>query len=186
MACILLWSSAVRIHDSQAYRKMDVTGERISGILELGEILLSVQTGFSLVNAAVVCAIIMIMIMEISTAPYLLKILQPKARTKAIQTTVTSHACTRARVHTHTHTHSHTRHHLRITCHQNTHAKRLKIKPLELHLHSLSLSLSRSPYSLTHMCRSHAILQEEKLGEQLNTQRSSKRLVRTLSGIVCF
>ena len=96
----------MRIHDSQAYRKMDGTGECISGILELGEILLSVQTGFSLVNAAVVCAIIMIMIMEISTAPYLLKILQPKARTKAIQTTVTSHACTRARVHTHTHTHT--------------------------------------------------------------------------------
>ena len=25
MACILLWSSAVRVHDSQAYRKLDVT-----------------------------------------------------------------------------------------------------------------------------------------------------------------
>ena len=25
MACILLWSSAVRVHDSQAYRKMNVT-----------------------------------------------------------------------------------------------------------------------------------------------------------------
>ena len=25
MACILLWSSAVRVHDSQAYRQMDVT-----------------------------------------------------------------------------------------------------------------------------------------------------------------
>ena len=35
MACILLWSSAVRVHDSQAYRKMDVTRERISHILEL-------------------------------------------------------------------------------------------------------------------------------------------------------
>ena len=53
MACILLWSSAVRVHDSQAYRKMDVTRERISRILELREILLSIQTGFSLVNAAV-------------------------------------------------------------------------------------------------------------------------------------
>ena len=30
MACILLWSSAVRVHDLQAYRKMDVTRERIS------------------------------------------------------------------------------------------------------------------------------------------------------------
>ena len=25
MACILLWSSAVRVYDSHAYRKMDVT-----------------------------------------------------------------------------------------------------------------------------------------------------------------
>ena len=58
MACILLWSSAVRVHDSQAYRKMDVTRGRISRILELREILLSIQTGFSLVNTAVVCAIL--------------------------------------------------------------------------------------------------------------------------------
>ena len=36
---------------------MDVTRERISRILELREILLSFQTGFSLVNAVVVCAI---------------------------------------------------------------------------------------------------------------------------------
>ena len=48
----------MRVHDSQAYRKMDVTMERISRILELREILLSFQTGFSLVNAAVVCAIL--------------------------------------------------------------------------------------------------------------------------------
>ena len=54
MACILLWSSAVRVHDSQAYRKMDVTRERISRTLELREILLLIQIGFSLVNAAVV------------------------------------------------------------------------------------------------------------------------------------
>ena len=39
MACIVLWSSAVRIHDSQACRKMDMTRERISRILELREIL---------------------------------------------------------------------------------------------------------------------------------------------------
>ncbi len=58
MACILLWSSAVRVHDSQAYRKMDVTRERISRILELKEILLSIQIGFSLVSAAVACAIL--------------------------------------------------------------------------------------------------------------------------------
>ena len=58
MACILFWSSAVRVHDSQAYRKMDVTRERISRMLELREILLSIQIGFSLVNAAVACAIL--------------------------------------------------------------------------------------------------------------------------------
>ena len=58
MACILLSSSAVRVHDSQAYRRMDVTREHIDRILELREILLSIQTGFSLVNAAVVCAIL--------------------------------------------------------------------------------------------------------------------------------
>ena len=46
------------VHNSQAYRKIDVTREHISGILELREILLSIQTGFSLVNAAVVCAIL--------------------------------------------------------------------------------------------------------------------------------
>ena len=54
MACILLWSSAVKVHDSQAYRKMDVTRGLISRILELTEILLSFQTGFNLVNASVV------------------------------------------------------------------------------------------------------------------------------------
>ena len=48
----------MRVHDSQAYRKMDVTRGRICRILELREILLSFQTGFNLVNAAVVCAII--------------------------------------------------------------------------------------------------------------------------------
>ena len=58
MACILLWSSAVRVHDSQAYRKMDVTRERISCNLELREILLSFQTDFNLVSAAIVCAIL--------------------------------------------------------------------------------------------------------------------------------
>ena len=58
LACILLWSSAVRVPDSQAYRKMDVTRECISRILELRETLLSFQTGLNLVNAAVVCAIL--------------------------------------------------------------------------------------------------------------------------------
>ena len=58
MASILLWSSAVRVHDLQAYRKMNVTRKRISRILELRDILLSIQTGVSLANAAVVCAIL--------------------------------------------------------------------------------------------------------------------------------
>ena len=57
MARILLWSSAVRVHDSQAYRKTNVTRERISRILDPREILLSIKAGFSLVNAAV-CAIL--------------------------------------------------------------------------------------------------------------------------------
>ena len=47
----------MRVHDSQAYRKIGVIRERISRILELREILLSIQTVFSLVNAAVACAI---------------------------------------------------------------------------------------------------------------------------------
>ena len=58
MPCILLWNPAVRVHDSQAYMEMVVTREGISRILELREIPLSFQTGFSLVNAAVVCAIL--------------------------------------------------------------------------------------------------------------------------------
>ena len=41
----------MRVHDSQVYRKMDVTRERISRILKLRKILPSFQTGFSLVNA---------------------------------------------------------------------------------------------------------------------------------------
>ena len=57
MVCIL-WSSAVKVHDSQAYRKKDVTKERISRILELREIPLSFKTGFNIVNAALVCAIL--------------------------------------------------------------------------------------------------------------------------------
>ena len=58
MACILLLGSAVRVHDSQAYRKVNVTRERISRILELREIPLSIQTNFSIVNAAVGYAIL--------------------------------------------------------------------------------------------------------------------------------
>ena len=48
----------MRVNDSHAFRKMDVTREHISHILELREILLSFQTGCNLVNAAVVRAIL--------------------------------------------------------------------------------------------------------------------------------
>ena len=48
----------MRLHDSQAYRKMNVTRKRISLILELREIVVPFQTGFNLVYAAVVCAIL--------------------------------------------------------------------------------------------------------------------------------
>ena len=58
MASILLCSFAARVYDAQAYRKMDVTRESINRILELTEILLSFHSGFNLVSAAVVCAIL--------------------------------------------------------------------------------------------------------------------------------
>ena len=48
----------MKVDDSQTHRKVDVTRERISRILELREILLSFRTGFNFVNAAVVCAIL--------------------------------------------------------------------------------------------------------------------------------
>ena len=44
MASIFLSVSAVRVHDSQAYRKMDVTRVYISGILELREMPLLLTT----------------------------------------------------------------------------------------------------------------------------------------------
>ena len=50
----LMMMMMIRVHDSQAYRKMDVTRERISYILELREMVLSFQIGFNLVNPAVV------------------------------------------------------------------------------------------------------------------------------------
>ena len=57
MACILC-SSAVKIHDSQAFRKMDVTWQRIICILKLREMLLSFQISLNLVHANVICAIL--------------------------------------------------------------------------------------------------------------------------------
>ena len=58
MAFILLWSSTVRVNDSQAHRMMDVTRKHISHVLEMKEILLSLKVGFNLVNAGVVCVIL--------------------------------------------------------------------------------------------------------------------------------
>ena len=55
---VFFFETLLRVYDSQAYRKMDVTREHISHILELRQILLLFQTGFNLVNAAVVCAIL--------------------------------------------------------------------------------------------------------------------------------
>ena len=49
---------SIWVHDSQAYRKVDVTRGGTSHIWELREILLSFHTSFNLVNAAVVCAVL--------------------------------------------------------------------------------------------------------------------------------
>ena len=54
-ACILLSMSSIMVHDSHAYKNMDMAGERISLILELMAMFLSFQMTSSLVNAAVVC-----------------------------------------------------------------------------------------------------------------------------------
>ena len=58
MACILLSVSAVSVQDSQAYRNMDMTRERISLIFELSAIFLSFQMVLSFASAAVVWAIL--------------------------------------------------------------------------------------------------------------------------------
>ena len=58
VAPILICNSAVTVQESEAYSNMDVTMEHIIRILELREILLIFQTGFNLVNVAVVCAIL--------------------------------------------------------------------------------------------------------------------------------
>ena len=54
MACILFWNSVVRVHDSQANRKMNVTRERFSRIMELREIFLSFQTDLCVLTLVVV------------------------------------------------------------------------------------------------------------------------------------
>ena len=51
--CILLSVSAVSVQDSQAYRNMDMTRDRINLIFELSAIFLSFQMVLSFVSAAV-------------------------------------------------------------------------------------------------------------------------------------
>ena len=70
------------------------------------------------IHSVIYLIIIIIIMMETSTAPYLLKILQPKARTKAIQTTITSH---NTHTYAHTHTHTHTRARARARAHTHIH-----------------------------------------------------------------
>ena len=57
-ACVLFFNSAVKVHDSQAYRNMEMTRERISFTFDPKDMLLSLHMGFSFVRAAVACAIL--------------------------------------------------------------------------------------------------------------------------------
>ena len=54
----LFSNSAVKVHDSQAYRNMEMTRERISFTFDPRDMLLSLQMGFRFVRAAVACAIL--------------------------------------------------------------------------------------------------------------------------------
>ena len=58
MACILFSVSAVNVQDSQAYRNMYMTRERISLIFEPSAIFLSFQRALRLASAAVAWAIL--------------------------------------------------------------------------------------------------------------------------------
>ena len=57
MACILLCSSAARVHAWYAYRLKAATSASISLILDARAMLSSFDIAFSLVSAAIVCAI---------------------------------------------------------------------------------------------------------------------------------
>ena len=56
--CVLFSKSAVKVHDSQVYRNMETTRERISFTFDPRDMLLSLQVGFSCVRAAVACEIL--------------------------------------------------------------------------------------------------------------------------------
>ena len=53
---IFLCSSAVRVHDSHAYRKVERTGACTSFNLDFSVMFLSLQIGFSFANVVNVCA----------------------------------------------------------------------------------------------------------------------------------
>ena len=55
-ACVLFSIFAIKVHDSQTYRNMEMTRERISFTFDPRDMLLSFQMGFSFVRAAVACA----------------------------------------------------------------------------------------------------------------------------------
>ena len=58
MPAALLSNSAVKGHDSQAYRNMEMTRERISFTFVARDISLSPQIGFNLIRASVAYAIL--------------------------------------------------------------------------------------------------------------------------------
>ena len=58
VVCIFFSNSAVRVHVSQAYRKIEMTKDRISLILELSAMFLSFHMALSFVNAPIVWAIL--------------------------------------------------------------------------------------------------------------------------------
>ena len=51
-ACVLFSYSTVKVHDSQAYRNIEMTRERISFTFDPKDMLLSIHMGFSFVRAA--------------------------------------------------------------------------------------------------------------------------------------
>ena len=56
--CVHFSNSAVKVHDSQAYRNMEMTRERINFTFDLGNMLLFLQMGFSFGRVAVACSIL--------------------------------------------------------------------------------------------------------------------------------
>ena len=56
-SCVLFSISVVKLHDPRAYRNMNLTRQRFSFNFNPRDMLLSLQINFSLVSAAVACAI---------------------------------------------------------------------------------------------------------------------------------